>query len=171
MENDGKSIPTIVDMDTLSYYQRLINDSATISKNELDSRNILAKLIIIRLRHDYPKRELERLTAEELLTAAIDKGLISQASVSNIQNLVNIKISVDIAVASTQTQPDFPAFHFIKQEGAWKLSLWKSFGQGVTALNMYKEKLKKDDYELIEFLHEQVSHKEFNDKTLSGPLE
>lgn len=170
ISNDGKSIPSLVDLDTLSHYQRLIKDAATLDKAELDNRNILAKLIILRLRHDYDKRELEQLKAGELLSNAVEKGLISQVSVSNIQKLVNIKVKGDIAVASTQDQPEIPVFHFSKQEGSWRLSLWKSFGDGVNALESFKKRLNKNDYELIKLLYEKASHKKFNDMTLMGPI-
>ena len=170
ISNEGNLIPSLVDLDTLSLYQRLINDAATLDKAELDNRNILAKLIILRLRHDYDKRELEQLKAGELLSNAVEKGLISQVSVSNIQNLVNIRIKGDIAVASTQDQPEIPVFHFSKQNGSWRLSLWKSFGDGVNALEAFKKRLNKNDYELIKLLYEKASHKKFNDMTLTGPI-
>jgi hypothetical protein len=91
--------------------------------------------------------------------------------VERVERFQSIGVKDQYATAYLPQAPRTPAFHFINEDGEWKLSLWKSFEAVNAELQRIKQesRLSERDF-MIDFLR-RVSRYEVTEQIFHGPLE
>src|SRR5438128_2585885 len=68
---DGEAAWSILDTRTTDFYSKVVVDAVKLPKSELDKLGFTHKFTILKLRHEFRKAELERLSGHEFFVTAI----------------------------------------------------------------------------------------------------
>jgi hypothetical protein len=87
------------------------------------------KFVVLRLRHDFKRKELLKMTGRDLLVHAVDQGWISRSTMENAEiGEVRLDASGFRAAVSLKQAPDTPLFVFVQEQGMWRIALSRTFG-------------------------------------------
>ena len=98
-------------------------------------QRLLDKLVILRLRHELTRKELESATGETLLRLGVDRGWVG----SKPPEMGRVVIEGDRARATVKGSGMF-VFEFVREGGAWKLELGKLLAIGEKAIRQLYER-------------------------------
>ncbi|HEY1068250.1 MAG TPA: hypothetical protein VGE52_19150, partial [Pirellulales bacterium] len=79
-------------------------------------------------RLEFSKSQIEEMDGRTFFVYAIQNGWISKGSVQNLDRLHSVEFTDGrMARATVPAAPKMPLFYFMKEDGAWKVALWKTF--------------------------------------------
>lgn len=169
LERDGELASRTVDRRTLETYQRYLELAQTIDRAGLDALDLLAKLFVLRLRHELDAAQLAAATGREIFALGVDNGWISDSSVRDTE-IAKITIDNTSASVSIRRAPNVPLFFFSKEGVSWKFALWKMFPIVEPALRkMMAESGETDEVAYVISIIEAVSPRKFDRTPLTGP--
>lgn len=128
VKNDGKSAAEAVSLGTIADYESARKLALEADASELRKISITKRLIVLRLRLEYPYEELKKFSAKGIFVAAVNKGWIGKEGVLT-SSLGKVTSSGDSAIGNIVvkgqeiTDPNFPKYHFKKESGKWKIDL------------------------------------------------
>jgi hypothetical protein len=163
---NGKAAAEEVCSQTILWYEKARNDGLSMKLPQLNRADILRKFTILRLRHEFSKKQLENMDGKQLFIIGVNNGWISADMVRTIQ-LDRIEAAADQAKAYIKKSPLTPAFHFIKENKKWKLALVKSFPLVIKTLKAIKPSGVNEDEWIITLL-ETVTKKKVDKKIFDG---
>lgn len=169
LERDGELASRAVDKKTLEAYQGYLDLARTVDRSELDDLDLLAKLMVLRLRHELDAAKLAAATGRGVFAMAVENGWISDNSV---RDAAIAKIAVDhtSASASIRRNPKVPLFFFFKEGDSWKFALWKLFPVVEPVLRtLMAASGETDEVAYVVALIEAVSPRKFDRALLHGP--
>jgi len=170
LEENGAKAADIVSARTIAFYEGIRTQALTTPREKLSSLDFMSRLMVIRVRHEFTKAQIEQLTGRKLLAFAVDRGWISRSGVATIEQLTDIQVNGSKASASIPGGRGFPLFHFVKESGQWKLDLVASFDIGNMAM---KEEIKKsgmtEDQFIVRILT-MLSNRKVDDSVYSPPV-
>ena len=137
LSTNGKAAAREVCSQTIQWYEKARNDAISMKRVQLNRVDILRKFTILRLRHEFSKQQLENMDGKQLFIIAVNNGWISPETVRTIR-LDRIEAGTDQGKAYIKKSPLTPAFHFIKENKKWKLTLVKSFPLVIKAFKAMK---------------------------------
>ncbi len=170
LKSDGSGAADVLSTRTIAFYDGIVHHALNTSRAKLGELDFISKLMVARIRLEFTREQISRMTGRELLVIGVDKGWISKSSVANIDRLVEIKVSSSEATASMPVAPGVPAFRFLKESGQWKLDLVASFDLANAAM---KEEIKSSgltEEQFILQLLRMLSSKEVGEGIFSPPL-
>jgi len=150
--DDGKTAAAHVDEETIQWYAKAASDALTVDKATLQRRSFIEKLTILRMRLEFTKDELSKMTGKDIVRISIEKGWTGKDQVGSIA-LERVVIEKDSAKAFAKGEPRFPAFHFKKESARWKLALTKMFPM---ANAMFRQQVKQSGMEEDEMILETL---------------
>jgi len=168
---DGEAFAKILDSKTVQWHEEAIKEAQSATKAELTKLGLLRRLTVLRLRHEYKKADLTKLSGPEVIVASVKKGWIN----NNFADMVVIAaygVNKDgLAYVTLRQNAKVPAFWFTKETGQWQLALSHTFAGADKGLEQVvkKSELSEEDF-LIKIL-EAESKKKIDKKLLDGPLE
>lgn len=169
LERDGELASRTVDSRTLETYQRYLELAQTVDRAGLDALDLLAKLFVLRLRHELDAAQLAAATGREIFALGVDNGWISDSSVRDTE-IAKITIDNTSASVSIRRAPNVPLFFFSKEGASWKFALWKMFPIVEPALRkMMAESGETDEVAYVISIIEAVSPRKFDRTLLTGP--
>jgi hypothetical protein len=171
LEGDGEKAADVVSAGTIGFYGGIVTHVLNTPRAKLNDLDFISKFMVLRIRHEFTRPQLVKMTGRELLVIGVDRGWISKSSVANIERLVNIKVHASEAVASMNAAPEFPAFRFLKESGQWKLDLVASFGLANEAMKQEIKKSGMTEEQFIIRALNMLSSKEVDDRVFSPPPE
>lgn len=171
LEGDGSKATDLVDTRTIALYGEIRTNALEMPRQKLSQLDFISKFMVLRVRHEFSKSQIEKMSGRELFKLGVDKGWISTAMVSNVERLASIKIDLHKASASIPQAPDTPALYFLNESGQWKLALWQSFEIANFAMKSEVAKSGLTEEEFIIRTIDAISSKKVDVRILSGPLE
>lgn len=171
LASDGSRAADLVSSRTIVYYEEILGLALNTPKRKLADLDFISKFMVLRIRHEFDKTTLAKMTGRELLILGVKRGWISKSSVSNIGELTHIKVRDDQASASIPVAPGLPAFYFHNESGQWKLDLLSSFELGNAAMKQEIAKSGLTEEQFILRALAMLSPKNVDERILSGPLD
>lgn len=171
LEDNGSKAAELVDAGTIKYYDEMLAHALNIPRQNLLQLDFTSKFMVLRIRHEFNKSQIEKMTGRELLVIGVERGWTSKSWVSKVKQLVNIKVELDKASASIPLAPNIPIFHFLNESGQWKLNLLPILEMFNVAIKLQVTKSGLTEEEFIMRLLSTLSSKKVDERILSGPLE
>lgn len=170
LNQDGVSAWKKVDYHTRNFFEDIAKKSLTIKREDLDRLDILSKIMILRMRMDFRKDHLRKLNGSKIFILDVEKGFISKSTVQAIKQLDEVKIKGKLAHGFISKRQDIPIFYFIKEDGGWKVALWKN----LETVNIELKQLVVDkgvsENDYIKAIIEQAYKSKLDDRIFDGPL-
>jgi hypothetical protein len=171
LRNDGPAAWDLMDAGTEKYYAEALSDAMSLPQPDLARLDFIAKFMVLRLRLEFRKPELQRLSARDVFVHAVEKGWISRSSVERITGFDRIEIEGHLASGYLAASGSTPVFHFIHEGGRWKLSLWKIMELGNAGIAQLLKEQNVSEDELMLHMLRSVSKYEVDPRIYEGPLE
>ncbi len=170
LDGDGAKAAELVDSRTVTWYSEILTKALEMPREKFPQLDFMAKFMVLRLRHEFNKSELEKMNGRELIKIGVENGWISKAAVSNVEKLATIRVDTFRAAASIPEYPDAPAFYFLNESGQWKLALWRSFELANRAMQSEVTKSGLTEEQFILRTIDALSSKKIDERILSGPI-
>ena len=171
LANDGPSAIQSVDKNTLDYFAKARDNSLKASKKEVQSMNLLDKLMVLTIRNKISASELKNMSGRDMLLHAIKEGMVGKNTVEN-QSLQNIEVNGSFAkgqmVAGGLETPIF--LHFHKESGNWRVDLTSIFEDVSAALGHVVEQSGQTEDQFVMFLLDQVSEEKVPETIWEAPI-
>jgi hypothetical protein len=168
---DGAAAWREVDKRTSEYYSKAIVDALSLGEADLRRADFIYKLMVLRLRLEFRKPVLEKLSAEQLFVKSVSLGWISRASVEKLESLEKVEVAGNNAKAFVAAAPGIPMFHFSKEGGAWKIALVQSLELANSSFEEIRKQKDMTSDEFVIALLRAVSTFEPDESIFHGPLE
>jgi hypothetical protein len=127
MTDQGETAVNFVDSRTLKYYGQMLDLVRQADSAQVDTLNIMDKLMVFSIRHRTPRADVLTFDARTLFVYAVKSGMVGKGSVANLE-LGEVspegKLAKAQIVAGGQPAPIY--FHFYDENG-WKLDLTALF--------------------------------------------
>lgn len=172
LEGDGVRTADLVSAQTIKFYEEIVALALSAPPRELSRLDFVAKLMVLRVRHEYDKADIEKMTGRELLITGVRRGWISKSSLSGLEHLAAIKVDGHKASAEMPSAPGIPVLHFLHESGEWKLHLLASFELANYAIGqeVAKSGLTEDQF-IVRLLNALSPKKVDEEQIFSGPRE
>jgi lambda repressor-like predicted transcriptional regulator len=171
LSNDGEAAWSVVDSDTQSYYAGIVQDALLLQRADLKNLDFLSRLMVLRMRLEFKKSELQKLDGKSMFIMAIEKSWISRSSVQKVDKLGKIKLDGKQATASIAEAPQVPIFFFAREDKEWKMALSKSFEQANTTMRAMAKKNGLSENNLIKVMLKKLYKDGLDERIIDGPLE
>jgi hypothetical protein len=168
LEGNGSAAADVVNGGTIQYYSDILEHVLHTPRAKLGELDLISKFMVLRIRHELTKPEIEKLTGRELFVLGVNKGWISKATVAEIE-LIEIKVREKDASGSIAVAPQLPVFHFRKESGVWKLNLLASFELGNRAIKAQIAESGLTEEQFILQALEAISPRRVDQRILDGP--
>ena len=161
LEGQGENAIKFVDKKTINYYTKMLDKIKKADSLEVNSLGIIDKIMVLSIRHQASKKEIQSMNGGGLLVYAIQKGMVGKSSVQR-NRIGEVKLNGDIAkgqiVSGEQITPVY--FDFNKEKGVWKIDLTSVFSLGTIGFKQVLKKsgLKENVY-LIQVLEQMTGKK------------
>jgi hypothetical protein len=169
LARDGRTAADAVDRKTIELFDEYLRLARSATREELSRLDVMAKLMVLRLRHELDAKALAEHDGRSIFAHAIAKGWTSDAQARNAV-IARVRIEGPWANLSVEQAPTVPLFFFAKDGDTWKMALWKTM---VLAEQTLKEWVRKDgaasEEEWVIDIIEKVSPKKFDPAMLEGP--
>ena len=171
LADQGENAIKFVDKKTINYYTKMLDKIKKADSLEVNSLGIIDKIMVLSIRHQASKKEIQSMNGPGLLVYAIQKGMIGKSSVQR-NRIGEVKLKGDMAkgqiVSGEQITPVY--FDFNKEKGVWKIDLTSVFSLGTIGFKQVLKKsgLKENEY-LIQVL-EQMNGKKPSTKIWNPSL-
>lgn len=169
LEGDGQAAWQAIDRDTQNYYSQAVKDALMLSKKDFEQIDFMRKLLVVRMRHEFRKSELEKLTGQKAFAHGVKQGWIDKSAAQRTRTIEKLKVQGDTAAGYLPLAPNTPAFHFVKMDGAWKLSLVKGLPLANAAFDQLRKAQDVSEQEFISQLLQLVSGREVDAAIYDGP--
>ena len=171
LDGDGSAAANLVDSRTIANYDEIVKNALNMPRQNLAQLDFISKFMVLRIRHEFNKSQIEKMSGRELFVIGVEKGWISKSTVSNVTQLAKIKVDLYKASASFPQAPDIPALAFLNESGQWKLALWQAFELANMAMKPEVEKSGLTEEQFIMRLLGVLSSKKVDERILVAPLE
>lgn len=121
---DGATAVTAVASPVFDYFETARKHALTATEEQLAREKLSTRVIVYGLRGGADPAVLRTGTPQDVVKGAIDKGLVSQQSISNIE-LGDVKVSgdtADVEVIDRGKKAPF-GLRFVREDGAWKFDM------------------------------------------------
>jgi hypothetical protein len=179
LTGDGATAARLVDQETLAYFEEIKALTLDGSEEAVRQRPFVDRLLIVTMRTELAKEELQTMDLEGLLKHAVDAGWIGKQSIMGL-GIGEITVDGDqataVAITPTSAQAQgAPAaselqYRFVREQGEWRFgfrSLVSSINQMISGLT---QQMGTDQDALIFVLVEQLSGRKVLPEVWSMPL-
>ena len=97
LNRNGSQAADLVDRRTIDQYEEYVGLARTVDRKGPRNQELLAKLVVLRLRHDFDATSLATLSGRKLFETSVEKGWIAD---SQLESTVLGKVTVDGGQAS-----------------------------------------------------------------------
>lgn len=139
-DKDGKAAVGCVDKKTEEWYQSAVNDAVKADKATILRMNPSLRITALRLRLEFKKEELQKMTGRQTIDMAVSRGWTGHINEEQMK-LVKIVVDGETAQGFIAASPQVPLAHFRKESGKWMLELHKFMAFG----DIYFAKVAKED--------------------------
>ena len=179
LTGDGATAGRLVDQETFAYFEEIKALTLDGTEEAVRQRPFVDRLLIVTMRTELAKEQLQTMDLEGLLEHAIDAGWIGKQSIMGL-GIGEITIDGDqataVAITPTTTQAQGAQasselqYRFVREQGEWRFgfrSLVSSINQMISGLT---KQMGTDQDALIFVLVEQLSGRKVLPEVWSMPL-
>jgi len=159
IDKDGDKAWYYIDSQTINFFEDLRNKSLTLSYEDMNGLDVMKKFIILRLRNDFNKKQLETMNPKDIFVAGVERGYISNDTIKDIK-LNKIEVQGNIASGFVSQAPKIPSFYFAEANGIWKVALVKNMDMGNAFFEKMLDQSGMTEKEFLIDLLSQVSSSE-----------
>lgn len=116
----------LIDSATIDSYSDLLAAARSATADDLQTRSLTEKLIIMNLRHLHPLEELQAMSAEDVFAEAFDSVCAAGYTYPYLGRIV---VNGDQAYATARQRSSKPVLFFTLEQESWKISLFRSLHQ------------------------------------------
>lgn len=171
LNKDTEAAWATLDSRTTNFYSEVLQDALTVNRWGLLRLDFTHKFVVLRLRVEFPKQELQNMTAYDVFAVGITNDWLSKSSVEAMNGLQSVKINGNYATASLPEFPTEPGFYFIKEGAEWKLALWKNLELANASLANARMQNRQSEKDFITQMLREVSKNEVDERIWDGPLD
>ena len=176
LTGDGATAARLVDRETFAYFEEIKGLALDGAEEAVRQRPFVDRLLIVTMRHELPKEELQGMDLEGLLKHAIDAGWIGKQSIMGL-GIGEITVNGDeaTAVAITPTQsPGAQAsselqYRFVREQAEWRFGFRSLVTSINTMISQLTGQMGTDQDALIFVLVEQISGRKVLPEVWSMP--
>ena len=180
LTGDGATAARLVDQETFAYFEEIKGLTLDGNEDAVRQRPFVDRLLIVTMRHELAKEQLQTMDLEGLLKHAIDAGWIGKQSIMGL-GIGEIEVDGDQATAVAITPTAAPQgqgaaasselqYRFVREQNEWRFgfrSLVSSINQMISGLT---KQMGTDQDALIFVLVEQLSGRKVLPEVWSMPL-
>lgn len=135
IEEDGASAAGRVSANTLEAYQGFRDLALTGSRAELEELSMIHRMQVLLFRHRIDADQLEAMTGRTAFAHAVDEAWVGAGGIDRLE-VHHVSVRGDEAAANVGVgpRPSPDLFHFVKEEGEWRLDLMPSLSSAEGAL-------------------------------------
>jgi hypothetical protein len=171
LRGDGEAAWSVLDSHTMNFYAQVQRDALSMAPAEFDRLDWMAKLMVARVRVEFRRGELQKLSGKYLFVLAVTNGWISKSTVESVKVLEGVAVSGRYATIFLPEAPAIPAFSFIQEGSEWKFALWKSFALANRSMDQMRKESGLPEKEFLLELLRRVSKYKVDEKVFDGPLD
>lgn len=170
---DGELVYKLLDSKTIQWYDDALKDALSLKKADLEKRDYLEKLTVLRLRHEFLRADLEKKTGKEVIVDGVKKGWIggSFADMIVIQFMDKDKDKDGMVFVTLRQAPKVPAFYFASEDGKWKLALSHTFRLANKGFEQLQAKSSLSTEDFLAKMLEDATRKKVDKSIFDGPRE
>jgi hypothetical protein len=164
LTGDGATAARLVDRETFAYFEEIKGLALDGTEDAVRQRPFVDRLLIVTMRHELPKEELQSMDLEGLLKHAIDAGWIGKQSIMGLGiGAITVNGDEATAVAITPTQsPGAQAsselqYRFVREAAEWRFGFRSLVTSINTMISQLTGQMGTDQDALIFVLVEQIS--------------
>ncbi|MFD0203658.1 MULTISPECIES: hypothetical protein [Saccharothrix] len=118
---DGAAAAKVLSQDSLDYYREMRDLSLTGTAEQLGDQGTTTMMMVYVMRAEFDATELRGMSAEQLVAAAVEKGLVSESSLDNV-DLGTMTVDGETATAkmTVSGKPAGIEMTFRKEDGSWR---------------------------------------------------
>lgn len=158
LEDRGIDAVNYVDSRTIAYYADMLEKTKNADSAEVNAMNILDKLMVFSMRHRATKDQILSFDGKSTLVYAINEGMVGKESVATAsigEVVVNGNFASGIFVNNGQATPF--AYHFYKENKAWKIDLTSIFDIGAMAFQNVQSESGLEENEFLFMVLEMIT--------------
>ncbi|MGM1058384.1 hypothetical protein [Saccharothrix sp. Mg75] len=132
---DGVAAAALLSQEMLGYYTKARDLALTGSEQQVREHGVTSSMLVYVLRAEFGADELRGMSAEQLVSAAVAKGMVSENSMANV-DLGTVVVDGDTARAdmTSRGQSAGVELPFHKESGSWRFDARPLMAAGDEAL-------------------------------------
>lgn len=166
---NGEQAWQVLDSRSRVYYEDILSDALTLKRDDLEELDLIAKFIVLRVRMEFRKDQLEQMDGEGVFATAVQKSWISVSTVQSVERLDKVIVDKNLALGFVAESKDVPVFYFVKEENGWKLALLESLELGKLAIQRMIKQSGMNEDDFIRAMLEQASENKIDNGIFEGP--
>jgi hypothetical protein len=99
LEADGDTAWALLDSHTTKFYSQVLEDALSIPRSDLQRLGFVHKFTVLRLRLEFRRQALQRLTGQSIFVLAVTNGWISRSEVQSLESLDKVTVDGRYATA------------------------------------------------------------------------
>lgn len=160
IERDGDRAAELVSRSTLDLYEDMTDLALTATRSELMARRTIDRLNALFLRQLLTPRELQTMSGADVISFAVEEGLINDSSVVKLEptrvNVLGPTAALDIQI---NEKPAPFSMTFRNEDGEWKIDLTELLDLSELAFRDQMNKSGLGEEEYLFLLVESISKK------------
>ncbi len=135
IEEDGESAAGRVSANTIEAYQGFRDLALSGSRAELEELSMIHRMQVLLFRHRIQPDALEAMTGRTAFAHAVDEAWVGSGGIDRLE-VHHVSVHGDEAAANVGVgpRPSPDLFHFVREDGEWRLNLMPSLRSAEGAL-------------------------------------
>jgi hypothetical protein len=171
LEVDNEAAWSLLDAEAQNFYSSVLRDALAMSRRRLNEINLTHKFVVLRLRAELTRDELQNATGKDILGLAVKNEWLPKAFLESTESFKAVGVQEGHASAWLSEFPNTPAYYFTKQDGVWKIAPTKSFAFISTIMRQIQAERRQTDREYVMQTLQFIAKYEVDEKIWDGPLE
>lgn len=150
LQDRGGDAVNFVDSKTIAYYNEVMQHVRTDDSVKLQNLALFDRLMVLSVRHQLSKKDLQGKDGKGLFVLSIQKGLISKASLQGT-DLGDITVDKNTArgqmLVNNNKTPVY--MNFYKENNVWKINITSTFEQTTHSIQRMLKRSQKPENDFL----------------------
>lgn len=169
--DDAEGVWPLLDSRTRDFYTEVVNDARTLPPSGLARLGYTHKLMVLVLRLEMTKQQLEGFEGHAAFLHARKKGWIHSLAGDDIVNLGKITVIGPQALAYAPANQPRLAARFVLEGTEWKLNFGDDFSNVDDLLTKAKTQSRLPEKEFLKAMLGRYSNSTIDDRIFQGPID
>lgn len=169
LEKDGETAADCVTASTLELYGSWLELARNASRQELERESVMNMFVVVRLRSEYVRPEIEAISPRELFMIGVRKGWVSRSSVENVE-IASVEIEGDGGKLFVSKESDVH-FPVVREQDGWRLDLGPVMERAGPLMDAQAAEAEMTKPEFVELMYRSVSKEPLDPEVWKAPRE
>jgi hypothetical protein len=170
LANDADAVWSVLDSRTRDFYSEVVNDARALPPSGLARLDYTHKLMVLLLRMEMTKQELEGFEGQAAFLLARRKGWIHAQGADDAKSFAKISVIGPHALAY-RGFPNSLAARFVLEGTEWKLDFGDDFSSVNDQLAKAKAQSRLSEREFFKAMLRRYSNSTFDDRIFQDPID